>query len=213
MTPRPINCKGDDSKRHLVKGHTLLCILHIRLLEPSTLRCCCKKALKHEAYIFVRFSFAKKAGQAMFSDRDAKTIIAEKDCAVSFVRETNVTFPPPCKMFNNDASVELAYPAWDTLNLELYRAVQCLCSLSGHLPPASSQLGRFLAYIVRNPEKRTQDFAVIEVNKAVKSLLPRARSLRTDYASIMGEAALGRFDMQFPAMNAVLTANGQKINL
>jgi hypothetical protein len=210
----PISCKGDDNKRNLLKGHTLLCIMHLRLLEPTMLRCCCRKALDHEAYLFVRFpATAKNVRTGMFSDRNAKSFAAAKDCAASLAAAARIPLSPRCTMFNNDAFDGLAYPEWDTLNLELYRAAQCLCSLSGHLPAASSQLGRFLAYIARNPDKRTQDFAVIELNKLVKSLLPHARSLRTDYASVMGDAELERFDLQFPMLQDVLAAHMQPSNL
>jgi hypothetical protein len=207
----PINCKGDENKRNLLKGHSLFCILHLRFLEPTMLRCCCRKALDHEAYLFIRFpATAKNARTGMFSDRGAKSFAAAKDCAVSLADAAQIPLPPRCTMFNKAAFDELAYPEWDALNLELYRAVQCLCSLSGHLPAATSQLGRFLAYVTRSPGKRTQDFAVIEANKAVKSLLPHARSLRSDYASLMGEAELERFDLKFPSLQAVLAAHNHR---
>jgi hypothetical protein len=210
----PLNCKGEENRRSLLKGHTLLCVLHLRLLEPTMLRCCCKKPLDHEAYLFVRFPASpKNARREMFADRNAKTLVAAKDCAVALAKAAQVALPPRCTVFNGEAFDELAHPGWDTLNLELYRAIQCLCGLSGHLPPATSQLGRFLAYLARCPEKTTQEFAVVEFNKSIKSLLPHAPSLRADYASVMGEAALSRFDMKFPTLEAVLAAHGQKSNL
>jgi hypothetical protein len=208
----PICCKGDADKQRLIKDHVMICILHLRIFGPQHLRCCCKKPLGNDVYLFVRTPKSSKKND-IFSDKNAKAFAVSKDCAVVLADMGGIPLPPRCRIFNKGAIDDLVHPEWDAVNLELYRGIQCLCGLTGLLPGATSQLGRFLAYMVRNPGKRTQDFAVIEFNKSIISLLPHSKSMRAEYASIMGEAELTRFDMRFPSLEAILAAHNHVSNL
>jgi hypothetical protein len=209
-----VSCKGKENREHIVSRFSLSCIAHIRLLEPNTRKCCCGKSLGNDAYLFIRTLRTNLEHTPMkLRDANSTTFATGRNCAKKLAEQAGIALAPKCGIFDSHPEKAVSLPDWDPLNLELYRGIQCLCSLTGHFPTPVSQLGRFLAYLSRNPSRKTNDFAVVEFSRRIADLLPHTSSMRADYASLMGESELERFDVCFPLMESVLALNKEPSHL
>jgi hypothetical protein len=208
----PSTCKGDGNKQLLAKNYHLTCIAHFWTFERKENLCWCGKPLEHEAYLFVRWNRSAVA-DGFFNARPEQAISfpVGTGCATKLADAANIMLPPKCTIFLQAArKPRKPLLDWCGVNLELYRAIQCLCSLADYFPTPKSKLGRYLTYLTRNPGRSTDEFAVIEFNRLIPKILIGSTCLRASYAAIMSDDDLERPEMSFPEMENILVGAGQK---
>lgn len=175
-------CRGEEKKQKLVAKYDLTPLMHIDLSAYDKQTCCCGDKLENESdcYIFRAVDKTNKSNIFTFYAGAG----SDKSCATKLLELTGNQPLPKINLFADNISNttnpigrnskqslqddETTFrQTWDPLNLELYKAIYILLKAWNTHLKEDSTLANILSFITSKPNRRTQEWTVLKVNKII----------------------------------------------
>lgn len=209
----PKNCRGEEAKVKIVRQYSLSCIGHLKLLPGQSKQGCCG-VLTDQYYAF---EYQNKKDTA-----DSGVFYVGRSCAIDFqeLHKPAISFPRLFDPFIHAATMgdvaphgkvtgrEMPATEIDPLNKEVQTAILLILTIWNVAPIGG--FATILNYIKNKPARRTDSFAVYNVNRVVGQYM-NGQTLRQALQDASNGAPMRTFN--FPLMEQVLTENGLPIHL